>query len=650
MNIQYVTSNTLVSGTSSADSILSFGDYVTIRGYNGSDTILGITGTYTTNGQEIELTGHKYNFFDGGTGSDGLGNVTIFAGTGNDSILNNEDDSNVRIYGESGKDSVRNHGSTVTIDSGIDDDYIENYGNKVSIVSGNGNDIVYSSSVSADVLIDGGAGDDSLRFYGVNGTILGGAGKDSIWNHGRNVIMESGSDNDYIINWEEGNNVTIDGGSGNDVIWNYAKKVTIYAGTGDDTIYLKDNSSTTILYDNGDGNDIIYFAADFKLSFPRDSNYTSIRSGSDTIYKIGNGSITCKNMESTITGSNDTLKTLTNNDTSTYTATDKIKMIDASSRAKAIKITGNSLANSIKGGSGVDTLSGGKGNDSLTGGKGSDVFVYTSGDGNDVITDYSVGQDKIKIIGAKISKTSVSGSDVILTVGSGSIRVKNAKGKKLSIYNNASSLTSTVIGDSSTITLNNSTKSPYTAVSNVKNIDASTRTTAVKITGNSLANSIKGGKAADTLIGGKGNDTLTGGSGSDVFIYASGDGNDVITDYTANQDKIKLTSSTISGSSIKGNDVILKITSGSITLKNAKGKSITVIDSNNKSTSKVYGTSSKNYVEERWFIEDNNFVTSEMDSILNKDSNVIVNNYDDISEVANINKENVNNSFTYSKK
>ena len=197
--------------------------------------------------------------------------------------------------------------------------------------------------------------------------------------------------------------------------------------------------------------------------------------------------------------------------------------------------------------------------------------------------------------------------------------MKNAKGKKLSIYNNSSSLTNTVIGsgssNSTTLNVINSTKSPVTAGSTIKTINASTRTTAVKITGNSLANSIKGGSAADTLIGGKGNDTLTGGKGNDVFVYTNGDGNDVVTDYTAKQDKIKLNSGTISSSSIKGSDVVLKIGSGSITIKNGKNKSITVVDSKNKSTSKVYGTSSKNYIEKLWFETDDNFTNDEITAI-----------------------------------
>ena len=43
------------------------------------------------------------------------------------------------------------------------------------------------------------------------------------------------------------------------------------------------------------------------------------------------------------------------------------------------------------GGAGNDTLTGGAGNDTLTGGLGDDVFIYNAGDGDDVITDFNLG-------------------------------------------------------------------------------------------------------------------------------------------------------------------------------------------------------------------------------------------------------------------
>ena len=98
----------------------------------------------------------------------------------------------------------------------------------------------------------------------------------------------------------------------------------------------------------------------------------------------------------------------------------------------------------------------------------------------------------------------------------------------------------------------------------------------MKIVGNAQANLVLGGKGNDTLYGGKGNDTLQGDNGKNVFVYANGDGNDVIIDYNTG-DKINLTSGTMGESSVKDNDFVFKVGKGKITLTNGAGKVITVV-------------------------------------------------------------------------
>ncbi len=95
--------------------------------------------------------------------------------------------------------------------------------------------------------------------------------------------------------------------------------------------------------------------------------------------------------------------------------------------------------------------------------------------------------------------------------------------------------------DSTTLTVTNSTSSPVTVGSAVETIDASTRTTAVKITGNDLDNTIIGGTGKNSLIGGKGNDSIVGNSGNDYLSGSAGNdsviggaGNDKLFGYAGN--------------------------------------------------------------------------------------------------------------------
>ena len=54
---------------------------------------------------------------------------------------------------------------------------------------------------------------------------------------------------------------------------------------------------------------------------------------------------------------------------------------------------GGDGSDTLSGGSDDDTLGSGAGNDTLTGGAGEDVFLFQTGHGNDVVTDFTVGQD-----------------------------------------------------------------------------------------------------------------------------------------------------------------------------------------------------------------------------------------------------------------
>ena len=179
--------------------------------------------------------------------------------------------------------------------------------------------------------------------------------------------------------------------------------------------------------------------------------------------------------------------------------------------------TGNDLI--YNSGSNV-TIIGGTGNDTIRndehGENGKNVlFQYANGDGNDYIEGFN--ETSTLSIGGGSYSTTKSGDDLIVTVGEGKISLMGAA--SLSAVNiDGTEATST------TLTLTNSTKSPLTIGSAIKTVDASKRTTAIKITGNALANSIKGGSGNDTIYGGAGADKLLGGAGNDSL--SGGDGKD----------------------------------------------------------------------------------------------------------------------------
>ncbi|MBQ7199700.1 MAG: hypothetical protein IJS29_10605 [Selenomonadaceae bacterium] len=316
--------------------------------------------------------------------------------------------------------------------------------------------------------------------------------------------------------------------------------------------------------------------------------------------------------------------------------------------SKALSISGNDLANSIKGGKGADTiyggagkdtifggngndeiygdsendvlkgeagndtLFGGAGNDTLTGGVGKDIFIYESG--NDVITDYKPSDDMIKLNPSAITNSTVKGSNVVLTTANGNLTVKSAKDKVITFIDDNGNTTEKIYYGNifyaplDTGLTYDSKKTILTAGSKfsegtidlgnyldtVKKVNASSIKQAVEIIGNDNNNSLKGGKGADTISGGAGNDTLTGGSGKDIFVYESG--NDVITDYKSSEDTIQI-SEEITNTSYSGKNVIFTIGNGSLTVKNAKGKDISV------KTGEQIQTFS--------FLYDNNFMTDE---------------------------------------
>ena len=415
-----------------------------------------------------------------------------------------------------------------------------------------------------------------------------------------NKAFSSTPDKSFIYNdgldfiYNNSSSISINGGNGNDCIetGNLGSAVSINAGRGDDYIINSGSSGVIFEYAAGDGNDTITgfdYASTLIIS---DSSYTRSTVDGNVIIGVGNGSITLEdatgidlNIIGTLVDSDADADADTDTDAdsdnelttllidksekSPITLGTNVKNADASKRIKKIQINGNDLANSIVGGKGNDTLDGATDDDTLTGGNGNDLFIYSGG--NDLITDYT-DKDKIHISGYSTYKNlAFNDSDLIFGFDkSNSLTIANGVGKPINMNSSVNTFIAEGVIDKNnkSIKLFEDTEifnaEKYPKLVTIKG----SATGAVEIIGNTKANKIYAGAGGALLNGGKGNDTLRGGDGADVFIYEKNSGKDFIENYGTG-DVISLGSdATIKDAYMKSKDVVIKIGTSSITVKN----------------------------------------------------------------------------------
>ena len=406
-----------------------------------------------------------YNFGD---------NATIDAAGGNDKITNKG--LNVYIDAGTGNDTINNTGSGTTIIGAAGNDSIKTKGNNVSVNGGDGKDYIYNYVNSNYVTLNGDSGNDKIYNYGANALVSGNDEDDYIYNgiKAANSTLNGGEGNDSIRNAGAAD-VLIIGGPGNDSLYSTGNNVTINGGIGDDIVRV--NAGNHLMqYAEGDGNDTIFgYKTKDTINITSGSITSHTVKGNDVILYISTGSITLKNTknkkitiadsdgsvtsqiyaeefpEGIVPNKTKTAVTVSPPFEGTFDLNDypNIKNVDASQSDCSVVVIGNDRANIFKAGSGGGTLDGGKGNDILYGGSGADMLIYSQGGGSDVIYNYESGQDSIQLTSdVTVSKVSVRGNHVTLYFeGGGSIKVRDAKGKALTIEENGSTGTYTFTKD-----------------------------------------------------------------------------------------------------------------------------------------------------------------------------------------------------------
>ena len=229
-----------------------------------------------------------------------------------------------------------------------------------------------------------------------------------------------------------------------------------------------------------------------------------------------------------------------------------------------------------------------------------------------------------------------------LTTGkeiAGSITASEAEGRKLTI--DGSDLTNKV-----------------TVTGGVFEVDFDKNFNNASLVGSAKADSISVAGSEIIINTGKGDDYVYLGGSSNTFIYASGDGNDVVADFTQAGDKIKVTKGTVTSvetvKSLNGasaNDVLIKVdgTKGSIRLKAAAGKQITILDA--KDNSQIYVTESavSTATVSGRLLESDNFTTTTpqlLSDLVSSGSDYTVGSLDTAQDLTSLDKQ--SDVITYS--
>ncbi|PCI54061.1 MAG: hypothetical protein COB36_11180 [Alphaproteobacteria bacterium] len=487
-----------------------------LLGDNGDDTLIGGTGDDELRG------GYENNTF---IWSIGDGNDTIQESGGSDTlILHGVQQSGVSFV-QSGNNLSINIGSeTITVENHFltHNDYkVENVafddGSVISLqvflnVAPTAQDDAFIGdqdlSLSGNVLVNNGSGLDNDP----DGNTLGVVAGTYASLHG-SVVVSANGDFTYTptagYNGADSFTYTLDDGfGGSDTATvnitvrppNVAPFAQDDAFTGDEDISITGN----LLSDNGNGVDT-------------DPDSDPITVVAET-FATTNGSVVISASGSFTYTPN---AAYVGADSFTYTLQDD----RGGSDIGTANITVNALANNpnaINGTSANDTLNGdpnGMSNDTLIGYGGADIlngklgndsYVWSVGDGNDIINETG-GVDQLVlhgVIASDIGFEYMSDGSLKLHIGSEEITVGYHfySDKYSSSYYDTYHVESILLDDGSTIDLLNN----------------------ITLTGTANSETIDGLNAATTFVGEAGNDILNGKLGNDSYVWSVGDGNDTI--------------------------------------------------------------------------------------------------------------------------
>ena len=573
--------NQRLVGTSGKDLIENTGENVTIVGSAGEDTLTG-SDTFGELYQFTSLNGGNVitNFGSNDTLQITKGSIysTVLSDDGNDLIISMGkastagtvtlqgvgsytdlikksgkylifDDVNMiinqtdkkKVTGKSGRDYIINTGDKATINGAGGNDTIDLSDNPEVVLFGatGGEDLILGFGKSDTLYINSGSissrervGDD----YIVNvtsgktiGTItLEGAG---IYDFEQDGKMLTVRDVNYIFNHED--NKKVSGTSKADFITNSGDNVTIQPGKGNDTVYGS-NHGDLFLFSYAAGDNVI-------LNFDKNDTLQSTSGNITSRETVDNDVVvTIKKGSNVGTVTLKDAASYSFKQTSTVLTVDDVNVID--NDTDNYKVTGTAKRDLISNSAENVTIQPGKGNDTIIGSDlYGDMFLFSYAAGDNVITNFGKN-DTLKSTSGTLSVQTV-GDDAVVTItksnASGTVTLEGAGAYDFNVNNN-------------TLTVNQ-----IIPIENDRD--------GIKVTGTSGDDYIINTGENVSIQPGKGNDTIDGSVFGEVFMFSYAAGDNVITNFGAN-DTLRNTSGTMSYE-VSGDDVIVSITKSKTTAK-----------------------------------------------------------------------------------
>ncbi|MEQ1713130.1 MAG: calcium-binding protein, partial [Hyphomicrobium sp.] len=427
----------------------------------------------------------------------------LLVGTAGDDVFVGFDDRDDVLDGQGGSDALVGGGGNDTYKFGIGS-------SDVSVSDTAGVDkIVFGAGIgAAGVRFSDEGGDLLVRLVGHGDTliILGGASRTSSERHVETFEFADGA----VLTMAEVKRslVLTQSTPWDDIVDARAGIVVdLPAGLGDDLV-LADNG-TTLVFRLGDGADI------FDGTTKGGASRIVIADFVSTDVILRRVDLDGPDVLIAFAGATDQLLVrgaLGNSNLSSIRFADGVEWTRADLASAAVAAQASTRSDIITGSSRNDAITGGLGDDDIDGGAGDDVYHFSRGDGRDIIDDAS-GGDRLEIRGLTPDEVTVTrpvadrnellltfagtGDEILLKVGS---TTTSGRGVEFVAFGDGTQWTRAVL-DEKALGLG----TPFDDV----------------LTGNSAANTITGGTGSDLLIGA---------GGADTYVYARGDGRDIIDD------------------------------------------------------------------------------------------------------------------------